>query len=245
MIRTIFSAIFIQPGCRTALLTHRSGFLACLCLAASLLASTAAWAGKLSTDSDMTSSLSISLQQWAEPPDSAPYLLERLDQHSLDSIADEASKQAQAEYLAKKFRKSLTVMRNYVDLAWNEAQASDGLTPELLIAIMQKESSLRPKIQSRYGAQGLMQVVRRWHRDKLHPSESLFDPQVNVRVGTDVLQEYLDAANGNLNKALRKYSGNTPGYAGKVLKASRELAHIAAIAVAQADEEQDGVVGKG
>src|SRR3546814_20765063 len=67
-----------------------------------------------------------------------------------------------------------------------------------------------------------MQVVRRWHREKLHPSESLFDPAVNIRVGADVLEEYLELAGGNLSAALAKYSGNARNYASAVLKERSE-----------------------
>ncbi len=157
-----------------------------------------------------------------------------LHEPASEGSADEVKKQAQTAYLATKFKKQEATVRKYVDLAWAEASKRDWLAPELLIAIMQKESALRPKVQSRYGAQGLMQVVRRWHRDKLHPSESLFDPEVNIRVGADVLEEYLTRADGNLDKALRKYSGNARGYANTVLKESRALARVADRAASQA-----------
>lgn len=148
----------------------------------------------------------------------------------LASIIDEARKQAQTEYLAEKLRKSPQSLQQYVELAWAEASRRPELRPELLIAIMHKESTFRPKVQSRYGAQGLMQVVRRWHREKLHASESLFDPVVNVRVGTDVLEEYLEWADGDLSKALAKYSGNARGYAKTVISESRKLAQVAEMA---------------
>ena len=96
---------------------------------------------------------------------------------------------------------------------------------------MQKESAFRAKVQNRYGAQGLMQVVRRWHREKLSPSESLFDPEVNIRVGADILEEYIELAGGSLTKALIKYSGNARSYSSKVLKESRKLAELADQAV--------------
>ena len=157
-----------------------------------------------------------------------------LSEPASEDSAEELKKQAQTAYLAAKFKEQEATIRKYVDLAWAEAGKRDWLAPELLIAIMQKESALRPKIQNRYGAQGLMQVVRRWHRDKLHPSESLFDPEVNIRVGADVLEEYLALADGNLNKALRKYSGNAKGYANTVLKESRALARVAEQAASKA-----------
>ncbi|HUH86863.1 MAG TPA: transglycosylase SLT domain-containing protein [Pusillimonas sp.] len=148
-------------------------------------------------------------------------------------IIEEARKQAQVEYLAEKLRKSPQTVQRYVQLAWDEAQRRVGLRPELLIAIMHKESTFQPKVQSSYGAQGLMQVVRRWHRDKLHASESLFDPVVNVRVGSDILEEYLEMAEGDLSKALAKYSGNARGYANTVISESRKLARVADMAAAE------------
>lgn len=144
-----------------------------------------------------------------------------------ENSMDELKKQAQARYLAKKLKTDEASVRPFIDLAWEEASRRETLNPELLIAIMHKESGLRPKVQSRYGAQGLMQVVPRWHREKLRPSESLFDPEVNVRVGADVLEEYLSQADGDMNSALRKYSGNARGYVNSVLKESRALARIA------------------
>lgn len=146
-------------------------------------------------------------------------------------VQREAKIRAQTRYLAAKFRQSESNIRTYVELAWKEAGKRNGVAPELLIAMMQKESSLRPTVQSDYGAQGLMQVVRRWHHEKLHPSESLFDPAVNIRVGAVVLEEYLEKANGSLSKALKKYSGNARGYARNVLTESFKLARVSAEAV--------------
>ncbi|HWK61088.1 MAG TPA: transglycosylase SLT domain-containing protein [Eoetvoesiella sp.] len=151
----------------------------------------------------------------------------------LASIVDEARKKAQVEYLSEKLGQPRQTLHQYVELAWKEASRREGLAPELLIAIMQKESVFRPKVQNRYGAQGLMQVVRRWHSDKLHKSESLFDPAVNVRVGTDILEEYLESYDGNLWKALAKYSGNSSGYAKTVINESRKLERVADTAAAQ------------
>lgn len=151
----------------------------------------------------------------------------------LDSIVDEARKQAQVEYLAEKLRKPPRAVEQYVQLAWEEAGRRAGLSPELLIAIMHKESTFQPKVQSSYGAQGLMQVVRRWHREKLHAKESLFDPVVNIRVGTDILEEYLELAGGDLLKALAKYSGDARGYAKTIISESRKLAQVADTAAAE------------
>src|SRR5690606_15263944 len=145
----------------------------------------------------------------------------------LTGHADELKKQALTRHLASKFKQREAALRKFVDLVWEEAGKREQLEPELLIAIIQKESAFRPTVQSRYGAQGLMQVVPRWHRDKMKPSESLFDPQVNIRVGADVLEEYLALADGDLDLALRKYSGNARGYVNTIKKEARKLARIA------------------
>jgi len=149
----------------------------------------------------------------------------------VENSMDELKKQAQARYLARNLKKDEAAVRPYIDLAWEEASRRERLDPELLLAIMQKESGFRPTVQSRYGAQGLMQVVRRWHREKLQPSESLFDPEVNVRVGADVLEEYLAQAGGDMDTALKKYSGNARGYVNSVMKEFRTLARVAEQAV--------------
>ncbi|QAA95690.1 hypothetical protein CKA81_16795 [Pollutimonas thiosulfatoxidans] len=181
----------------------------------------------LSAPQEVAISTELVFREWTGDTTAPEPRVERLGEHHMQAVAEEAGKQAQTRYLAKKFKQAPTAIRKYVDLAWAEAEKRDGIEPELLIAIMQKESSLRPKVQSRYGAQGLMQVVRRWHREKLDRSESLFDPEVNIRVGADILEEYLELAGGSLTKALHKYSGNARGYPNKILNESRKLAQVA------------------
>lgn len=198
-----------------------------LCMTSFLVATNSATAKGIRISTQNLPDTKLVLYEWQEQamvPDIYSGLFDNL---RLRSIAEEASKQAQARYLAAKWGRSTKTVREFVNLAWEEASQRDGLDPELLIAIMQKESSLQPKVQSRYGAQGLMQVVRRWHGDKINPSESLFDPKVNIRVGADILEEYIELANGNMDKALAKYSGNARGYANTVLKESRKLANVA------------------
>ncbi len=218
---------------------------ATLMLAAGMLAPPALWAGGLQTRD------TLHAMEWTEVNmasmehaglTSPRYQFDLLERRPSQKSEEEAKIQAQAEYLAEKYSQSISAVRSYVELAWKEAARRDGLPAELLIAIMQKESALRPQVQSRHGAQGLMQVVRRWHRDKLHKSESLFDPEVNIRVAADVLEEYLEEAGGSLRKALGKYSGNARGYAATVLKQSHALARIAAEA---ADDTDDLVASKG
>ena len=207
-----------------------------LVLVASLFLPIGVMAGELDEQELPPSTQQIALQMPSLESDEHGMqhsLAKSLEYRGLLNAEREAKIQAQTQYLAAKFDQNESAIREYVELAWKEASKRNGMSPELLIAVMQKESSLRPKVQSSYGAQGLMQVVRRWHHDKLHPSESLFDPEVNIRVGADVLAEYLEEADGSLSKALRKYSGNARGYATRVLNESTKLALVAAEAAGQ------------
>lgn len=134
---------------------------------------------------------------------------------------------AQAQYLAEKYQRPLEKTSAIVRLAWREAKPHEGIRPELVLGIIEKESSLRARASNDYGAQGLMQVVARLHKDRLDPGESLLDPHVNIRVGVEVLQEFMRKKNGDLTLALTGYSGGAKGYASQVFTNARELALVA------------------
>lgn len=143
----------------------------------------------------------------------------------LNEARVEHRKDAIAHYLAAKYRKHVEVVRSYVDLAWSETAKHRDVPPEMALAVMLKESSLRADAKSNYGAEGLMQVVRRMHKEKLRKHESLMDPRVNVRVGTRILQQYIDEK-GQVEQALVKYSGDARGYANFVLHETAVLQAI-------------------
>ena len=119
-------------------------------------------------------------------------------------------------------------------LAMAEASAREaGLDPLLIVAMMAIESSFNPMAESRAGAQGLMQVIPRWHMDKIGedaPRDVLFDPVFNVQVGTQVLVEGLQRY-GTLQAALQYYNGarNDPEarYARRVMSMKARLASAA------------------
>lgn len=104
-----------------------------------------------------------------------------------------------------------------------------GLDPLLIIAVIGVESSFNPFSQSVVGAQGLMQVMPRFHADKL-PDDAgelpFFDPVTNVQVGARVLKESI-ARNGGLIPGLQQFGGaiNDPEqrYSGKVLAEKARL----------------------
>ena len=108
-----------------------------------------------------------------------------------------------------------------------------GVDPMLLVAMMAVESSFNPRAQSRAGAQGLMQVIPRFHMDKIGedaPRDALFDPLFNVEVGTLVLVEGLRRF-GSLQAALQYYGGarNDPAkrYSKKVIALKQRIKAVA------------------
>jgi soluble lytic murein transglycosylase-like protein len=93
----------------------------------------------------------------------------------------------------------------------------------LILAVMAVESRYNPVAESNMGAKGLMQVMPKFHQEKLleHGGEpALLNPEVNIQVGAQILREYVRRF-GELETALQMYAGafdipNYP-YAGKVL----------------------------
>jgi len=93
----------------------------------------------------------------------------------------------------------------------------------LILAVAAIESRYNPVAESFLGAKGLMQIIPRYHQDKLreHGGDSaLLDPEVNIQVGAQILREYLKRF-GETQAALQMYGGAfdepTSQYANKVL----------------------------
>jgi len=103
------------------------------------------------------------------------------------------------------------------------------LDPLLIVAVIGVESGFNPFSQSVVGAQGLMQVVPRFHLDKL-PDEAdrsaFLDPVTNVQVGARVLKESIRRS-GGLEDGLQQFAGaiNDPDrrYSTKVLAEKQRL----------------------
>jgi soluble lytic murein transglycosylase-like protein len=124
------------------------------------------------------------------------------------SPADESRYRVLSEYLAKRYRVSPQVIFDLVTLA-HKVGRQHKLDPLLIMAVMGIESSFNPIAESRVGAKGLMQIIPKYHGEKLQPfggEKAVFDPAANVVVGTQILKEYLRRT-GNLGIALQMYAG--------------------------------------
>jgi soluble lytic murein transglycosylase-like protein len=107
------------------------------------------------------------------------------------------------------------------------------IDPLLIVAMIGIESGFNPFAESTFGARGLMQVIPRFHRDKVPQGagdSSLLDPLVNIRVGVLVLEEAIRRSGGSLIAGLQQYAGASDAqgsYANKVLAEKERLEQAA------------------
>jgi soluble lytic murein transglycosylase len=97
--------------------------------------------------------------------------------------------------------------------AYPDAARDGSVPPELVRAVMREESGYRPEVISVVGARGLLQIMpdtgERLARDLGLPSfapDDLFDPRVNLRLGTHYLGELSAQFGGRLSAAVGSYN---------------------------------------
>ncbi|MDR3704090.1 MAG: lytic transglycosylase domain-containing protein [Candidatus Sulfopaludibacter sp.] len=78
------------------------------------------------------------------------------------------------------------------------------LSPELIRAVIEKESGFKPCAVSRKGALGLMQLMPATAEQ--FGLRDVFDPKENIDAGTKYLKQLLDKYGGDLAKALGAYN---------------------------------------
>ena len=134
-------------------------------------------------------------------------------------------------YISAKFGRPFADILKIVDAAHLSAERHQ-LPPNLVLAVIAAESEFNARAVSSYGALGLMQVVPRFHLAKLpnRAASDLYTPAVNIEVGGQILEEYIDL-HGTLQNALRKYSGDAGGYDGRINRYWREFDRVADVRI--------------
>ena len=133
-----------------------------------------------------------------------------------------------AEYIAKRYRIADAAAAHFVAVAYRAAE-QHRLDALLILAVMAIESRYNPVAESVMGAKGLMQVIAKYHPEKLSDyggEHALLEPEVNILVGAQILREYYRRF-GDLETALQQYAGAldepTSQYANKVLAEKARL----------------------
>ena len=100
--------------------------------------------------------------------------------------------QAVAEFIAKRYRVAEDAAAGFVAIAYRAGE-QHRVDPLLILAVMAIESRYNPVAESVMGARGLMQIIPRYHPEKLEPhggEQVLLEPEVNILVGAQILREY-------------------------------------------------------
>ena len=123
------------------------------------------------------------------------------------------------DYVKKRYNVSKDAMRPLFEAVQTIAKERR-IDPLLIVAIIAVESRFNPFAEGG-SARGLMQIIPRYHMDKLpqgHGKNSFFDPVINIKVGTHILDEAIRRS-GSLIAGLQSYNGSAQkvSYARKVL----------------------------
>ena len=115
---------------------------------------------------------------------------------------------ALAEFIAKKYRVAEDAIAGIGSSAYR-AGAEHRVDPLLILAVVAIESRFNPLAESVFGAKGLMQIMPKFHKDKLsgQSDSALLEPELNIQVGTQILREYLRRS-GETESALQMYVGS-------------------------------------
>jgi soluble lytic murein transglycosylase-like protein len=120
----------------------------------------------------------------------------------------EREQRAVTEMLAKRYRVAQEAVGGFVAAAYRIGKDTS-VDPLLILAVICIESRFNPVAESTFGAKGLMQIIPKFHKEKLAEhggDEALLDPEVNILVGAQVLREYIHRFGGTEN-ALQAYAG--------------------------------------
>lgn len=141
----------------------------------------------------------------------------------IEKAKKEAKRLAYVSYINKNYyisRRAAILMVVYAE----EAAKKFDLPTSLILAVIAKESRFNPYAGSVADAEGLMQVIPRWHPEKMKQiggAQNIIQPDGNIYSGSKALREKIDQCNGNIVCALQTYNGNiedeTTRYANKVL----------------------------
>jgi len=125
-----------------------------------------------------------------------------------DPAVREREQRALAEFISRRWRIAESAAGSFVASAYLAGQ-EHSVDPVLILAVMAIESRYNPVAESVVGAKGLMQVIPKFHLEKLldHGGEqALLNPDVNIRVGAQILREYHRRL-GSQELALQMYAG--------------------------------------
>ena len=132
-----------------------------------------------------------------------------------------------AGVVARRYRVARESAREMVRAAFREGRRND-VDPLLILAVIAVESRFNPIAESEQGAVGLMQIVPRFHMDKVADTgaPTFLQPHANIAIGARILKDAIRRGGGEV-AGLQLYNGSfdddTQAYANRVLGERRRL----------------------
>ncbi|MAD46660.1 MAG: hypothetical protein CMI02_16065 [Oceanospirillaceae bacterium] len=129
---------------------------------------------------------------------------------STDSFADEYDAQVWLVDMSARLQRHMPDNKERMDflsLVHREASRA-GLSPELVLSVIQVESAFDRFAISRVGARGYMQIMPFWKNEIGRDGDNLMHAETNLRYGCTILKHYLDREKGDWIRALARYNGS-------------------------------------
>ncbi len=148
-------------------------------------------------------------------------------------LGNQRQQQWVTDWLAKRYHLANDAANMLVSAAYLTALETK-LDPLLILSVIAVESRFNPFAESPVGAQGLMQVMSKIHKEKFDDHggvKAALNPVANIKVGSQILKEYVKRG-GSVEAGLKSYVGaaNLPtdsGYGARVLSEYRMLKAVA------------------
>ena len=121
---------------------------------------------------------------------SASYSVGTIQANDVTEAPATREQRAVAEFLAKRYRVAEEAVAGFVTSAYR-AGGEHRVDPLLILAVIAVESRFNPVAESVFGARGLMQVIPKFHGDKvasLGGQDALLEPDTNIQVGAQILR---------------------------------------------------------
>lgn len=158
----------------------------------------------------------------------------QLSNADIKIVATSAEQERVTKWLARRYRVAGDATNMLVSAAYLTAKEMK-LDPLLILSVMAIESRFNPFAESPVGAQGLMQVMSKIHKEKfqkLGGVQAALNPVANIKVGAQILKEYVRRG-GSVEAGLKMYVGAAAmetdfGYGAKVLSEYSRLKEVAA-----------------
>ncbi|MCM2971176.1 lytic transglycosylase domain-containing protein [Larsenimonas suaedae] len=124
-----------------------------------------------------------------------------------DTDLDARVWQLDMDFRLSRYLSDATFRHGFLTLIIQESSRA-GLSPELVLSVIEVESLFDPRAVSPAGAVGLMQIMPFWKTVFDRPGDDLLDPATNLRYGCAILAHYLKRSGGDMTQALARYNGS-------------------------------------